>query len=223
MIRPKCLTLFSHSEKVWSKVCEVSFWPYHCEKCCCLRCLIMAVWQAAALYTCGVENEWTGGGQRAERHRCSERKKERKIVWSKEDGSQINRRRESEQWSADEERRRDTAALRSSKRCPVAMAAPYLWSPWERLNPVAARLCPEARERERKRKWEGGGELEREKNSNRTASLAWGIGADLENVGRVLISLSLSFTVSLLYSLTLSLSLTLSIDFRVFFFFLSDS
>lgn len=69
----------------------------------------------------------------------------------------------------------------------------------------------------------GGGELEREKNSNRTASLAWGIGADLENVGRVLISLSLSFTVSLLYSLTLSLSLTLSIDFRVFFFFLSDS
>lgn len=24
------------------------------------------------------------------------------------------------------------------------MAAPYLRSPWERLNPVAARLCPEA-------------------------------------------------------------------------------
>lgn len=71
-------------------------------------------------------------------------------------------RRDSEQWSADEERRRDRAALRSSKRCFVAMAAPYLWSPWERLNPVAARLCPKARGGERDRERMGERETERE-------------------------------------------------------------
>lgn len=97
-------------------------------------------------------------------------------------------------------RQRGGAALRSSKRCLVAMAAPSFWSPWERQNPVAARLCPWARGREGERgreRMEGG-----KKNSNRTASLAGGVWADLENVWRVLI---LSLSLSLLFLLFIRL------------------
>lgn len=107
-------------------------------------------------------------------------------------------------------RQRDGVALRSSKRCLVAMAAPSLRSPWERLNPVAARLCPWARERERMR---GGKKKREKKNSNRTASLARGVWADLEKCWACAYSLSFFHCLSLLFPHFISLSLTLSIDF----------
>lgn len=68
------------------------------------------------------------------------------------------------------------------------------------------------RERQREREYEGGWVVEK-KNCNRTANLAWGIGADLENVGRVLISPSLSLSLSFPCIPSLYHSLTLSIDF----------
>lgn len=55
------------------------------------------------------------------------------------------------------------------------------------------------------------------KNSNRTASLARGVWADLENVGRVLI-LSLSFTISRSFPRFISLSHLVDRRLSVFFF-----
>lgn len=73
----------------------------------------------------------------------------------------LQKRGKSERWSDMKKvkRQRNGVALRSSKRCLVAMAAPSLQSPWEQLNPVAARLCPWASEGENKRR--GGGRRRR--------------------------------------------------------------
>lgn len=82
----------------------------------------------------GDEQSGTGGKEESP-------KKKKKIT-----GKQLQdlrKRRKSERWSDMKvERQRNGVALRSSKRCLVAMAAPSLQSPWEQLNPVAARLCP---------------------------------------------------------------------------------
>lgn len=83
------------------------------------------------------DNEQSSTGGKEERKKAKKKKIKGKQL------QDLRKRGKSERWSDMKvERQRNGVALRSSKRCLVAMAAPSLQSPWEQLNPVAARLCP---------------------------------------------------------------------------------
>lgn len=100
----------------------------------------------------GVENTWLEGGwakwhRRAEEQEVRNNKTEKIKDWLKEESfdfcKQKTRRWGGALWG---KRRKDNEMewlyVRSSKRSIVAMAAPSLSSPWERLNSVAAMTVP---------------------------------------------------------------------------------